>query len=80
MERTKYMQSLMTDTYGQVAIEAIKGGFYGAWERAIARRLRRDYSAGHSEAETIVQSVDGDFTKASYLITSSKISEYETQQ
>lgn len=79
MERTKYMSKIMTDTYGQVAIEAIKGGFDGSWERVIARQLRKDCSAGHSEAETIVQSVDGDFTKAAYLITSSKIPEYETK-
>lgn len=78
MERTNYMQAIMTETYSDVAIEAIKTGFNGAWERVIARRLERDYINGHSEAEVIVESA-GSLKQASYLITSSKIPEHETK-
>lgn len=79
MERTTYMQTIMTETYADVAIEAIKGGFDGAWERLIGRRLNRDYANGHSEAEMIVESVMGDMVKASNLIINSKIPEHETK-
>lgn len=85
MTRSKYMQSLLTSTYPMVAVEAISGGFDGAWERLIASRLRKDYSENHSEAVEIVNSLYAadDFTlneafrKAAYLITSSKIEEHE---
>jgi|GEM_PF-2904438 len=83
MERTEYMQSLMNDTYSSVAIEAIQNGFDGSWERLIAARLRKDYVAGHSEAEVIVHAVGGvsdqKLMEAAKLITSSKIPENETK-
>lgn len=82
MERTIYMQKVMNDTYTDVAIEAIKGGFNGAWERLIAERLRTDYDKGISEAEVIIDSVKGKWDNtqqqlmmAAHLITSSKILE-----
>lgn len=67
------MQLLMTVTCPNVAIEAIKGGFDGSWERLIAQKLQEKVAAGHSEAEVIVQSAGGDFFKAATLITSSII-------
>jgi hypothetical protein len=85
MTRSKYMQELLSSTYPHVAIEAISGGFDGAWERLIASRLRKDYSENHSESVEIVNSLyaGDDFTlreafrKAAYLITSSKIEGHE---
>lgn len=73
MERTNYMQAVMTSTYPNVAIEAIQSGFDGAWERCIARRLQSDVAANHSEASEICESVGNDYRKAAHLITSSKI-------
>lgn len=77
MERTKYMQTIMNETYPDVAIEAIKGGFEGAWERLIARRLLTDYQAGHSEAEVILAAMGGisqeKRLRAAKYIISSKI-------
>lgn len=82
MERTKYMTRILNETYPNVAIEAIKGGFDGAWERLIVERLYKDYTEGHSEAECIVESVEGEFDMikdhlyaAAKMITSSKIPE-----
>jgi hypothetical protein len=84
MERTPYMQSLMTSTYPMVAIEAIQGGFDGSWERLIAKAIEKDYRRNHSEAVEIVDSCDvpgeksnGCFLRAAYLITSSKIPSHE---
>lgn len=73
MKRTTFMQLLLTVTYPNVAIEAIKGGFDGSWERLIAKKLQEKVAAGHSEAEVIVQAAGGDFFKAATLITSSII-------
>jgi hypothetical protein len=75
MERTQYMQKLMTQTYPQIAIEAITGSFEGAWERLIAKKLKKDVDSGHSQACEICESVGNDYMKAAYLITSSVIPE-----
>lgn len=75
MEQTKFMQDIMTLTYPQAGIEAIIGGFDGSWERCIAKALKIEVRTGNSEAEVILQAADGDFLKAAYLITSSKIHE-----
>jgi hypothetical protein len=85
MIRSTYMQSIMDSTYAGVAIEAIKNGFDGAWERLIAERLKKDCEAEHSEALEIVESlIDSPgpkekhlFLMAAYLITSSKIEGHE---
>lgn len=79
MTRTNYMQTIMTATYSSVAIEAIKGGFTGAWERCIEKRLRHDVDNNHSEACEILESVGMDYMKAAHLITSSKIPESVVQ-
>lgn len=83
--RSEYMQSVLDATYPNLAVEAIKGGFDGAWERLISAQLRKDYIADHSEANEIVESVmvKGDkasqtYLKAAYLITSSKIPSEDT--
>lgn len=81
--RTNYMQNLMTSTYPMIAIEAIKGGFDGSWERLIAKRLITDYEKDHSEAVEImnsflgmgIKSIANASVKAAYLITSSKTPE-----
>jgi len=82
MTRTPYMQLLMTSTYPMVAIEAINGGFEGAWERLIAERLLNDYNAANSEAECLLLSVGGlsmqKRMQAAKLITSSKIQSHDT--
>lgn len=57
--RTAYMQHIMTATYPEVANEAIRNGFDGAWERLIAERLYRDKENGNSEAECIIYAVGG---------------------
>lgn len=75
MERTQYMQQLMTSTYPGIAIEAITGGFDGAWERLISARLKADTNKGRSQACEICESVNNDYLKAAYLITSSVIPE-----
>lgn len=80
MERTKYMQQIMNETYAGVAIEAIQSGtLEGAWEKLIARRLLKDYQAGHSEAEVILSAMGGineeERLRAAKYITSSKIPE-----
>lgn len=85
MKRTAYQQSLMDSTYPGVAIEAIKNGWDGAWERLIAERLKKDCKADHSEACEIVESCVTSpgpkenplFLKAAKLITSSTIQEHE---
>jgi len=71
MERTPFMQLAMTITYPEVALEATATNFDGAWERCIARFLKRKSDQGHSEAEVIVQACGGDYLKAAYIITSS---------
>lgn len=73
MERTPWMQTIMVATQSQVAIEAIFLGFDGAWERCISRALQNAVAAGNSEAEVILQAAGGDYLKAAYLITSSKM-------
>lgn len=73
MERTEYMQQLMTLTYPQIAVEAIAGGFTGAWERLISKKIETDAKNGHSQANEICESVDNNYIKAAYLITSSII-------
>lgn len=75
MQRTKFMQDIMTITYPQTAIEAVIGGLDGSWERCIAKALKIEVRTGNSEAEVILQAADGDYLKAAYLITSSKIHE-----
>lgn len=89
MTRSTYMQNLMTLTYPTIAIEAIKNGFDGAWERLIAERLRKDYRADHSQAVVLVDSqpIDDNVPeelqlfhksiKAAHLITSSTIQTHE---
>lgn len=85
MKRTSYMQSLMDSTYAGIAIEAIKNGWVGAWERIIAERLKKDCKADHSEACEIVESCitspgpkeNALFLKAAFLITSSTIQTHE---
>ena len=72
MERTTYMQQLMTETYPQVAMEAISGGFDGSWERCIAKQLEADVKVGKSQAIVIMESVENDSLKAAYLITKSQ--------
>jgi hypothetical protein len=72
MERTKFMQSIMTLTYPQTVMEAITGGFDGSWERCIEKALRIEVRTGNSEAEVILQAAGGDYLKAAYLITSSQ--------
>lgn len=73
MERTPYMQELMTMAYPSVAIEALTGGFDGSLERCVAQWLRIGAASGHSEAEVLLQAAGGDSLKAAHLITSSKI-------
>jgi hypothetical protein len=84
MTRTPYMQRLMTSTYSMIAIKAINGGFDNAWERLIAERLLKDYNAGNSEAECLIESVGGlskeKRMQAAKLITSSKIPENVTNK
>lgn len=73
----------MTSTYTGVAIEAIKNGLDGAWERLIAQRLLIDYKSDHSEAVEILNTQTGtDSMKnksllAAFLITSSTIQTHE---
>lgn len=80
MVRTDYMQSLMNETYNKIAIEALKNGFSGSWERLIARQLKRDYDNSNSEAECIIQAVGGvsdqKLMEAANLIIHSKIPKY----
>lgn len=77
MKRTTYMQSLLTTTYPGIAVEAIKNGFDGAWERLIANRLKQDALRDVSEAQMILESVGYNHMKAAYLITSSTIQTHE---
>lgn len=84
MTRSKYMQSLLTSTYPMVAIEAIKNGWEGAWERLIAKRLRIDYKSDHSEAVELINAqplktfIDKSI-HAAYLITKSTIQTHESK-
>jgi hypothetical protein len=75
MERTKFMQSIMNATHAMSMTEAVFRGFDGSWERAIAASLKIEVRTGNSEAEVILQAAGGDYLKAAYLITSSKIPE-----
>lgn len=75
MERTPFMQTLMTSTYPQIPMEAVLNGFDGSWERCIAKALKNSAAVGNSEAEVILEAAGGDYLKAAYLITSSKIPE-----
>ena len=44
MKRTPYIKLVMESTYSQVAINAVLSGtIEGAWEKAIAERLQKDY-------------------------------------
>lgn len=72
VERTEYMQRLMTSTYSQVAVEAIFGGFEGSWERLIAKRLEADAQRDRSEAVILLEAAGGDPMKAAYIVTGSK--------
>lgn len=85
MTRTPYMQSLMQSTYSLVAIEAIMGGFEGAWQRVIANKIHQDYLSDHPEACEIVNSVKAPgqvaretYLLAAYLVTSSVIAEEDS--
>lgn len=84
MTRTKYMQEIMNSTYSGIAIEAIHRGFDGSWERLIAKQLRKDYEAGNSEAECIIDAVGGlsdqKLLQAAGLIIESKILNHDTTQ
>lgn len=73
MERTPFMQTIMTITSSQVPMEAVLNGFDGSWERCIAKALKNSVAAGNSEAEVILQAAGGDSLKAAHLITSSQI-------
>lgn len=74
MERTNYMQSLMTATYSQVPIIAIQTGtIEKAWDKAIAELLKKQVAKGHSEAEVILQAAEGDYMKAAKLVLESEI-------
>lgn len=75
MKRTQFMQTIMTATQAESMTEAVFRGFDGSWERAIASALKRSVVAGNSEAEVILEAANGDYLKAAYLITSSKIPE-----
>lgn len=80
IKRTAYMQFLMNSTYAGIAIEAIKRGFTGAWERLIANQLYQDiYNDQNPQAFELLD-LTGDtnytketFLKAAYLVTGSKI-------
>lgn len=72
MDRTDYMQNLMTTTYPQVAVEAVMGGFDGSWERLIAKRLEWDAQRDRSEAVLLIEAAGGDTLHAAYLVTGSK--------
>lgn len=72
MDRTDYMQNLMTTTYPQVAVEAVMGGFDGSWERLIAKRLEWDAQRDRSEAVLLIEAAGGDTLQAAYLVTGSK--------
>lgn len=84
MERTKYMQDIMNATYPEIAIEAIRRGFDGAWERLIAHRLHVDFKKGVSDAEVILDYVGGaeeeDRLEAAKYILKSKIPEYDNNK
>lgn len=72
MDRTDYMQNLMTTTYPQVAVEAVMGGFKGSWERLIAKRLEWDAQRDRSEAVLLIEAAGGNPLHAAYLVTGSK--------
>jgi hypothetical protein len=80
MDRTPFMQLMMTLAYSNVAIEAIQTKFDGSLERCIARTLKNSVERGNSEAEVILQAAGGDYLKAAYLITSSKIPDHANVQ
>ena len=76
MERTPYMQSIMTLSQPRTMMEAVFNGFDGSQERAIADSLKRAVANGNSEAEVILEAAEGDYMAAAKLITSSKIPEH----
>jgi hypothetical protein len=76
MDRTPFMQMIWTESYKDVAVEAIKTRFEGSWERCVARLLKKYVEAGHSEAEVLLQAAEGNHLRAAYLITSSKIPDH----
>lgn len=84
MERTKYMTQIMNETYAGVAIEAVKNGFDGSWERLIAAKLRKDYIKGISEAECLVHAAGGvsdqKLLQMAHFITNSKIVEHDNNK
>lgn len=76
MNRTPYMENVISLAYPQVAIEAIKGGFDGSFERAMAKVIQADYLSNHSEAREIVDSLYAghDFNlKEAYLMAAKLI-------
>lgn len=75
MERTNFMQTIITATQSQVPIEAVLTGFDGSRERCIAKALKNSVVAGNSEAEVILQAAGGDYLKAAHIITLSEITE-----
>jgi hypothetical protein len=76
MDRTPFMERTLRIAYDQFAVEAILTKWDGALERCIARCLKNAVSNGNSEAEVILQAAGGDYLKAAYLITSSKIPDH----
>lgn len=71
------MELLLQFTYSQVPIIAIqKGTIEGAWEKAIAERLQKDFSHHSPLTEDMMRSLGfpsmrptpEDFLKAAYLI------------
>lgn len=75
VKRTPFMSLIMLTTQPNVFSEALSGGFDGAWERLIAKRLEAHKIAGNSEAEMILEAAEGDSLKAAYMVTSSTIQE-----
>lgn len=76
------MQQCMTLTYPMMALEAIKSGFDGAWERLIAAKVLKDFINDFSEAFELMSFVSQEdpampvkaaALKVAYLITNSKI-------
>jgi len=92
VKRTPYFQHLMDSTYKKIGTEAVKHGSDGAWERLIAKDLRRDYLEVE-EATNLINGFNNVFPllghpnsmdaftaaslKAAHLITSSTIQTHE---
>lgn len=73
IKRTPFMTFLMEMSHGLLALEAIERGWDGAMERLVAKSLKKAVERGESEAEVLLQATGGNYLKAAYLITSSKI-------